>query len=139
MDRRETTTTRPSQTPTTITYTRTESVQKTRGVHPFIHHCVGVFFTLTLEKNANVFPLVVQQLETEVDSHQGQINVVMSKAEQLEKGKHFATPTIREKSNELAEEWRQLLGLAKNRRDALDLALKGLSGTLTFINLYNAK
>lgn len=60
----------------------------------------------------------------EIQGHQGMIDKVQANGNSLVKAKHFASPSIKEKNEELKEAWDNLLQHSQNRRNKLDISLQ---------------
>ncbi|XP_012946429.2 spectrin alpha chain, non-erythrocytic 1 [Aplysia californica] len=65
-----------------------------------------------------------QDLDREIQGHQGAIDKVTSEGDRLVAGHHFNSKAIRDKNQELQVSWDDLLKKCKNRKKNLDISLQ---------------
>lgn len=65
-----------------------------------------------------------QKLEVEIQGHQPMIDKVLSHGNELVKGDHFASKSIKDKCQDLQLSWDDLLSKSKTRKKNLDLSLQ---------------
>ncbi|XP_076313686.1 LOW QUALITY PROTEIN: spectrin beta chain, non-erythrocytic 5-like [Tachypleus tridentatus] len=65
-----------------------------------------------------------EKLEQEIGGHQPVIEKTLNIGQALINQKHFASPSIKSKSKELQDSWKELLSLAAKRKEILEMSLK---------------
>lgn len=87
----------------------------------------------------------LQQFETELNIHQQSIDQCIARGKELVSANHYASKEIRAKSDAVDDAWSMLLRQARDRRNALQLSVKGqqfladaadTEGTLTSISIF---
>ncbi|CAG2165659.1 unnamed protein product, partial [Oppiella nova] len=72
----------------------------------------------------NMMKKYKQNLEREVDGHEGKIQKTLTKGEQLVQQKHFREESIEHECKQLAQSWHQLKRLVLERKKLLEISLK---------------